>query len=230
MFFKNKIQAGKAKTSPVSIVNSNSIISEQFKMVRTNIEFSSIDEEIKTIVITSINPNAGKSTVSSNLAKSFATQEKKVLLVDADLRRPTIHKVFDLNNTIGLSTLFSQKDLTTFETIQQSYIDNLSILPSGVIPPNPSEMLSSKKMKGIVDELKTHFDIVIFDMPPFTAVADAQILSANTDGTIFVLRRGVDSKDHIRKCKDLLTSSNSNVIGAVFNMEEDKGVHYYYYN
>lgn len=229
MLFKNK-QKSKDKTSPVSIVDSNSIISEQFKMVRTNIEFSSIDEEIKTIVITSINPNAGKSTVSSNLAKSFATQEKKVLLVDADLRRPTIHKVFDVNNTIGLSTMFSQKDLPITETIQQSYIDNLSILPSGVIPPNPSEMLSSKKMRGIIHELEQYYDIVIFDMPPFTAVADAQIMSSKTDGTVFVLRRGVDSKDHIKKCKELVSSSNANVIGAVFNLEEDKGVHYYYYN
>lgn len=214
---------------PATLVDTNSIISEQFKMVRTNIEFSSIDEELKTIAITSINPNAGKSTICSNLAKSFASQEKRVLLVDADLRRPTVHKVFALDNYMGLSTLFTQKHLELSEAIQKSHVDNLDVLTSGVIPPNPSEMLSSKRMLTLIKEIETEYDLIIFDLPPVTAVADAQIVSGKVDGTIFVLRRGVDSRDHIRKAKELMKAANANIIGAVFNREEDKGEHYYYY-
>lgn len=222
---KKKIQ----DSQPAILVDTNSIIAEQFKMVRTNIEFSSIDDELKTIAVSSINPSAGKTTISSNLATSFASQDKKVLLVDADLRRPTVHKVFALDNQMGLSSLFTQKYIEFTDVVQQTYVENLDILTSGIIPPNPSEMLSSKKMLSLIKELEQAYDLVIFDLPPVTAVADAQIVSGKVDGTIFVLRRGVDSRDHIKKSKELMNSANANVIGAIFNREEDKGVHYYYY-
>lgn len=228
MFLKNK-EKKDSLISSISLVEHNYYISEQFKMVRTNIEFSSFDKDFKTILITSVNMDAGKSTISSNLAQTFASQEKKVLLIDADMRKPTIHKIFYLDNQTGLSTLFTQKNTPVLKALQESNTANLSILTSGVIPPNPTEMLSSKKMSSIINECKELFDLIIFDMPPLTAVADAQIISGKVDGTIFILRRGVDTKAQIKKCKELMKASNANVIGAIFNREENKDSQYYYY-
>jgi len=228
MIFKKKEKLHN-QIANVSLVETNTIVSEQFKMVRTNIEFSSIDEEIRTMVITSVNPGAGKSTISANLARTFASQDKRVLLIDADMRKPMVNKVFNLGNQLGLSTLFTNKNIDLNDAIQESDTENLSILTSGVIPPNPSEMLSSKKMTALIEECKEQFDLIIFDMPPLTAVADAQIMSGKADGTVLVLRRGVDNKDHIRKCKELVKAANANVIGAIFNREKDKDDHYYYY-
>lgn len=220
----------KQKEGPIQLVENDPIVLEQLKIVRTNIEFASIDDKIKTLAITSVNAGAGKSTITANLSRSFAFQNKKVLIIDADLRRPTIHKAFSLNNNKGLSSLLSDSTLTIDEAIQRSEDSNLYILTSGPIPPNPSEMLSSKKMEAIIEEGIARFDLIVFDLPPFNLVADAQIISNKVDATIFVLRKGVDSKVQIKKCKSSLESSNANVIGAIFNHEKIDRKHHYYYH
>lgn len=205
-----------------------SIVSEQFKMLRTNINFLSINQKIKSIVVTASDGSVGKTTISSNLAAAFASQNKRVLLVETDLRKSSIHKVFNLQNKIGLTTLIMSQDYKVMEAINKSNIENLFILTSGIQPPNPTELLSSKRMTDIMEGLENEFDLVIYDTPPITAVADAQIMAGKTDGTIFIVRKDRDSKDKIRKSKALLDAANTNVLGAVFNMEPVKEKSLYY--
>ncbi|PEJ59494.1 capsular biosynthesis protein [Bacillus sp. AFS002410] len=213
----------------ITLTNPKSPFAEQYRTVRTNIQFSSIDKKVKSILVTSSEPSEGKTTTIANLAVTYAQQGKKVLLVDADLRKPQLHSDFKLENFKGLTTAIAQeKSLKDF--IQKSQIDNLSILTSGPIPPNPSELLSSEKMKNLIAIMYEQFDIVLFDAPPLLAVTDAQIISQVCDGTILVVRRGHASKEKIKKAKELLTLVNANILGVVLNRaEQEKDGYYYYY-
>ena len=160
-----------------------SIVSEAYRTLRTNIQYSSFDKTIKSIVVTSAEAAEGKSTVSGNLALSFAQNEKRVIIVDCDLRKPSVHKNFKLSNLSGLSeVLIGKEDL---DNVIQSRNENLDILTSGKIPPNPSEMLSSTAMTNLIQKLGEKYDMVILDSAPLQAVTDAQILSgANILGTV----------------------------------------------
>lgn len=203
--------------SLITLVDPSSPVAEQYRTIRTNIRFSSsTDKEIKTIVITSSGPNEGKSTTASNLAVVCADSGQKVLLVDADMRKATIHKTFHVKNNYGLSTLLTVSRPMA-DTIQESLVPNLSILSSGPKPPNPSELLNSNKMNTIIKEMSENFDLVIFDMPPLVQVTDAQIVSSQVDGAMLVAREDVSSKDSLLKAKRLLTMVNANIIGAVYH-------------
>jgi protein-tyrosine kinase len=223
----------KAKTSDhkrklVTINNSKSPIAEQYRTIRTNIEFSSVDGEMKTILITSSGPGEGKSTTASNLAVVFAQQGKRVLLIDADLRKPTAHYTFNLTNTFGLtSVLTKQMDLAEAATATNE--ENLFILPSGPIPPNPAEVLGSKAMEELLSKSAENFDFVLFDAPPMLAVADPQILANKVDGTILVVSSGTTEIEQAVKAKELLHNSKSKLLGAVLNNKKVENAHYYYY-
>lgn len=214
----------------IALTDPTSPITEQYRTIRTNIQFaSSTDRRLQTIVMTSSGPGEGKSTTSANLSVVFAKAGQRVLLVDADMRKPTVYKTFQINNNEGLSTLLStKKDL--MDAIQLSGVDNLSILPSGPKPPNPSELLGSIRMNQLIDEMRTHFDIIIFDMPPVVTVTDAQIMASRTDGTLLVVREKVTDKDSIQKAKELLQLVNARVLGVVYNgTTQTKDQSYYYY-
>lgn len=207
-----------------------SIEAEAYRTLRTNIQYSSFDDDIKTIVITSSGPGEGKSTTASNLAVSMSQYDKKVLLIDCDLRKPTIHKKFNISNTNGLSNFLVGE--VGFDEAAFTYNDNLTILSSGNIPPNPSEMIASKKMKNFIAVLKQRFDFIIIDAPPVIAVTDAQILSTITDGVILVTAYGQAEKEAVKKAKELLDKVKANIIGAVMTkveMNRGKGYGYYYY-
>lgn len=204
-----------------------SIAAESYRTLRTNIQYSSFDEECKVIVITSSVPGEGKSTTAGNLALSMAEGEKMVLLVDCDLRKPSIHKNFGISNAKGLSDVIVEKE--SVKDVCQKYNKNLTILTSGKIPPNPAEMLNSKSMLNLLEGLKQVFDYIILDTPPVQAVADAQILSAKADGTIVVVRAESTKKDAVHSTVDLLKKVNSNIIGTVLNGQETKRSSYYYY-
>ncbi|WP_423189026.1 CpsD/CapB family tyrosine-protein kinase [Alkalibacterium sp. f15] len=208
--------------------NPNSSISEQFRTIRTNLHFSMIDRKFKTIVITSAGQGAGKSFAAINLAATIASENKRVLLVDADLRRPTVNRTFRLNNYLGLTTLLADKDLSASKVIRYNRNTNLYILTSGAIPPNPSELLSSDRMNEIMKELEADFDLIIYDMPPVLAVTDAQILASKVDGTIFVLPKGQVTEEDAMKSKELLDIVGARVIGAIFNRVKKKNNDYYY--
>ncbi|MCI7444284.1 MAG: CpsD/CapB family tyrosine-protein kinase [Clostridium sp.] len=208
--------------------NSKSISAEAYKTLRTNIQYSSFDKEIKTILVTSTIPGEGKSTIAGNLALSFAQQDKKVLVIDCDLRKPSLHKIFKLSNLKGLSDIIvGNSDL---EKAMYNYKDNFDILTSGKIPPNPSEILASNAMTALLEKLKTKYDIIIIDSAPLQAVTDAQIISNKVDGTLLVIRAGVTKREAILQAKELLNKVNAKILGVVLNgVENNSEKHYYYY-
>ncbi|TQR12708.1 CpsD/CapB family tyrosine-protein kinase [Psychrobacillus soli] len=211
----------------VTSANTKSIVSEQFRTLRTNINFSMPDKELKTFLITSSSPGEGKSTVSANTAVVFAQQGKRVLLVDSDMRKPTVHYTFHLTNTLGLSNLLTRQ-ATVAEVVKTSEIENLHIITCGPIPPNPAELLSSQTMNKVIEEMKESYDIIIFDAPPLLSVTDAQILSNKCDGTILILSAGETEKEGILRAKEALVSSKANIIGVVMNNFQLHKDHYYY--
>lgn len=229
MFKKKLKETNGERPSLITLTRPSSVIAEQFRTIRTNIQFSMVDQDLKTIVVTSAGPGAGKSTISANLAVTFASQGKKVLLVDADMRKPTVHKTFRLPNHDGLTTLLTEKDVQISDIAHRAPTEGLFIITSGVIPPNPSELLASKRMDRLMNELEQIFDLIIFDMPPVIAVTDAQVMASKVDGTIFVIPKGLTNKDMVLKSKDLLEKVHANVIGAIFNRVEISGDNYYYY-
>jgi len=203
-------------------------ISEQYRTLRTNIEFSSIDDPIRTILITSTAPGEGKSTTTANLAIVFAQQGKKVLIVDTDLRNPTVHYTFRIANTRGLTNVLT-KQSTLNEAIQLSNIKDVYVLTCGPIPPNPAELIGSASMTNFIQIASEEFDIVIFDTPPILAVTDAQILANKVDGSILVFSSGDTQIAAAVKAKDILSNAQSKLLGAVLNKKKAKDSQYYYY-
>ncbi|MEI5989604.1 hypothetical protein A5881_001097 [Enterococcus termitis] len=228
---KGRVQK-KQKTKAVSLItlaDKSSPISEQYRTIRTNIQYAMVDRDLKTLVITSSGPSEGKSTTSANLAIVFANSGKRVLLVDADMRKPTVAKTFALDNIRGLSTLLGSRETMLHQVVQSSGVDNLFVMTSGPKPPNPSELLDSRRMKELILELKQQYDLVIFDMPPVVAVTDAQIVSSKTDGTILVVRENVSKRDSLLKAKSLLEMVDANILGVVYNGSKNISDQGYYY-
>ncbi|MGF9714802.1 MULTISPECIES: CpsD/CapB family tyrosine-protein kinase [Paenibacillus] len=215
----------------ITDVNPKSYISEAYRTLRTNIQFSTIDNHIRSIIVTSPEPSEGKSTTITNLAVAFAQEGKKVVLVDADLRKPTLHHFFMKSNRIGLSNLLAGQ-FTLQQAISDTHIDNLSLICSGPVPPNPAEMLNSKRLEQQLEELKEMFDIILFDAPPTLAVTDAQVLSTKCDGVVFVLNSGKVKRDTARKAIDRLNHVNAKILGVVLNNKDrnkNESPYYYYY-
>lgn len=212
----------------ITLSDTRSPISEQYRTVRTNIQFSSVDSTIKTLMITSAGPSEGKSTTVANLAVVFAQQEKKVLLIDADMRKPTVHYTFQLHNHRGLTNVLT-KQTSLLDAINKTDQENLVILTSGPIPPNPAELLASRSMDELLDEALKSFDIILFDTPPVLAVTDAPILANKCDGTILVVNSGRTEMEAALKAKELLMSANAKLLGTVLNQKKAKDSQYYYY-
>ncbi|MDY3207546.1 CpsD/CapB family tyrosine-protein kinase [Clostridium baratii] len=204
-----------------------SIEAESYRILRTNIMYSSFDKEIKRILVTSAEPGEGKSITSGNLAIAFAHDEKKVILIDCDLRRPSLHKKFRISNNKGLSDAIINKD--KLNDCIQKRTEYLDILTAGKIPPNPSEMLGSQAMSSLLDELSNIYDVIILDSPPVLAVTDAQILSTKVDGTILVVRGEKTKKDSAIAAKGVLNKVNANILGTVLNGGNKNKDNYYYH-
>ncbi|GAB1793256.1 CpsD/CapB family tyrosine-protein kinase [Priestia megaterium] len=216
------------KRSLISLTNPQSPITEQFRVVRTSIQFSSVDTDIRSVVITSPNPGEGKSTVAANLAIVFAQQGKRILLIDSDLRKPTVHYTFRIENLIGLSNILTRQS-SLEKAVKTTRQENLWVLTSGPIPPNPAELLSSSNMSALLEQVKNEYDFVIFDSPPVLNVTDAQILSNSTDGVILVISSGKTQKDSGKKAKELLENAKAKILGVVLNNKEVQDNQYYYY-
>ena len=231
MFFKSKLEKAIENQKYIGFVverKPKSVVSEAYRTLRTNIQYSSFDKKIKTIVVTSAEAAEGKSTVSGNLALAFAQNENKVIILDCDLRKPSVHKNFKVSNLSGLSEVLIGK--VELKDVIQKRNENLDILTSGKIPPNPSEMLSSSSMSILIDKLKEEYDIVILDSAPLGVVTDAQILSTKVDGTILVTRAERTKRDVVLEAKNSLEKVGANILGCVLHsVENSKGKYYYYY-
>ena len=230
MFKQKKTQHNEQVNSLITVMKPSSVISEEFRTLRTNIQFSMVDKKFTTLMFTSASPGEGKTTVASNVAVVFASQGKKVLLIDADMRNPSVHQLFNLLNHKGLTDLLTGDNSSIQDIVHQTMIKNLFVLTCGIIPPNPSELLASNRMNQLMDNLKDHFDLILFDLPPILAVTDAQVMANKTDGTIFVIRNGVAEKNNLYKAKELLEHVHANVIGVVYNDKKrstDAAYHYY---
>ncbi len=225
---KNKKKTINNSRSLITVLNSKSPISEQYRTIRTNIQFSSVDNEIKTLMVTSAGPGEGKSTTVANLAVVFAQQGKKVLLVDADLRKPTVHYTFNQTNTFGLTSVLTQQ-MSLLKAVNEPAEKNLYVLTSGPIPPNPAELISSKAMEQFFEEAQELFDIVLFDAPPLLAVTDAQLLANKCEGSILVVSSGKTEKELAVKAKELLDTAKGKLLGVVLNNKKMKSNQQYYY-
>ena len=206
-----------------------SIISESIKTLRTNLQFSNVDNGFKTILITSANAGEGKSFIASNLAISFAQANKKTLLIDCDLRKGRLHKLFELPNVQGFSTMLTDVIANSKKYINKTRIKNLDVITRGFYPPNPSELLSSKKFKEVVDYLKGKYDIIIFDGAPCNGVTDSVIISTVADETILVAYENKTTKSTLDAAHESLEKVNSHITGLVLNGMNRKVAKYYSY-
>lgn len=202
-------------------------ISEAYRTLRTNILFSGVDKTIQSIVITSSGATEGKSTTAVNTAAAFIQMEKKVILIDGDLRKPRLHKIFELSNESGLTNVLMNQNLLK-KNIQK--VDGIDLLTSGPVPPNPSEMLGSEKMKGLIDHLKESYDYVIIDSPPVAYVTDGALLASYVDGTILVVAAGQTDSRAATNAKEQLDKVSANILGAVLTKIPRKGNGYYKYH
>lgn len=213
--------------SLVSVTDPSSVVAEQFRTIRTNIQFSAVDKKIQSLVVTSAEPSEGKSTVSSNLAVVWAKQNEKVLLIDADLRRPIAHRTFNLLNAAGLSSYLSNNAVYE-EIIQETEVPNLSVISSGPVPPNPAELLNSRHINTLIERLEDEYDIIIFDAPPINTVTDAQLLANKADGVILVVPQGIAEKGSVTHAVEQLNKVHAKVLGTVMNrFKADKAPGYY---
>ncbi|MDO5018415.1 MAG: CpsD/CapB family tyrosine-protein kinase [Lagierella massiliensis] len=206
-----------------------SIVDEAIRTLRTNIAFSSTDNSLKSLVITSSNPSEGKSNISIRLARSMAHNGQKVLLIDCDLRNPSVGKYIGVDVGIGMTNLLVQ-DISVKEVmIKDEKSPYLDIILTGPVPPNPSELLGSEKMKRLVSEFENEYDIVILDSPPAGLLTDAQILSTMADGTILVVAQGESTREKIDMTIQNLRNVDANILGIVFNKVKIKGTKGYGY-
>lgn len=200
----------------ITVANPRSPIAEAYRTLRTNIQFSSLDKPLHTLLVTSASPEEGKSTTLANLAVTFAQAGNEVVVVDSDLRRPSLHTLFELPNERGLTT-YVLEDPDAEPPIQATGIERLRVLTSGPLPHNPSELLGSQRMERAVAALRERADLVLFDCPPVVAVADAAVLGRRLDGCLLIISVGKTRRDHASRAKRLLDKANVNVLGAVLN-------------
>lgn len=213
----------------VTLHTPRSPISEAFRVIRTNLSFSAIDDGLQSLVITSSSPGEGKSTISANLAIVMAQTGRKVIIVDSDLRRPTQHKLFRLANNQGLTTALLDAHTPLEEHIQDTIIPGMRVLTSGPIPPNPAELLNSHRMETIRKALSNIADIVIFDTPPSLTVADASILAPQVSGCVLVVDAGKTRQHALKQSLERLEKSNAHILGIVINqLNVSRGGYYYY--
>ena len=213
----------------VTITNPRSPISEAFRTLRTNLEFSSLDKPIRSMVVTSAAPEEGKSTTLANLAVTIAQAGKKVILVDCDLRRPSLHQIFNARSAPGFTDVMRDDTLMQKPPLQDTSVANLRLLTSGTIPPNPAELIASRRMGEVIAALQQLADVILFDAPPVIAVTDGAVLASKVDAVLLVVSAGRTKREHAKKAKALLEKVNAHLIGTVLNNVKGEASLYQYY-
>ncbi len=213
----------------ITFTNPRSPISEAFRTLRTNLEFSSLDKPIRSMVVTSAAPEEGKSTTLANLAVALAQTGKRIIVVDCDLRRPSLPQIFDVHGTLGFTDIMRDDALLAKLPLQETCVPNLHLLSSGALPPNPAELLASRRMSEVIAALQQQADMILFDAPPVIAVTDSAVLASKVDAVLLVISAGKTKRDHAKKAKALLDKVNAHLIGAVLNNVKGEASLYQYY-
>ena len=203
-----------------------SITAESYRSLRTNIQYSSIDKQVKTLVVTSSNAGEGKSTVSGNLAYTFFQSGKRVLIIDCDLRKPSLHRKFNVSNEVGLTDVLV--GTSELNKVMKKIDDNLYLLTTGTLPPNPAEIIGSNTMENFLDECKINFDYIILDTPPILPVTDSKLLAIKADATVLVVRSEISKSKQVSQAFKELEKVNANVIGTILNDVEMHSEKLYY--
>lgn len=215
--------------SLVTLTDPRSPVAEAFRALRTNLEFSSLDRPLRSLLVTSAAPEEGKSTLLANLAVSIAQAEKQVILADCDLRRPAQHTLFGLKDSPGLTTMLRDGATLSDPPLQDTSVPGLKVLTSGPLPPNPPDVLSSQRMEQALAALLDRCDILLLDAPPIIAVTDAAILAARADAVLLVVNAGKTRREHAQRAKALLEHVNARLLGVVLNgVPLDDAVHLYH--
>lgn len=218
-----EIQGDKAR--PYVAEQPRSPIAEAFRSLRTNLEFAAVEKPLRTLLVTSVGSGEGKTTTATNLAIVIAQGGKRVVLLDADLRRPRVHRFFNLSNRVGLSEVF-RDHVKLEDALQPTIVDGLSVITSGSIPPNPAELLGSEKMTHILDELLASADVVVIDSPPFL-VADASVLAAKVDGVLLVIQPGKTNAHAALTMHEQLQRGAARIVGVTLNRIPRRRAYYY---
>ena len=203
-----------------------SITAESYRSLRTNIQYSSIDKQVKTLVVTSSNAGEGKSTVAGNLAYTFFQNGKRVLIIDCDLRKPSLHRKFNVSNEEGLTDVLV--GTSKLNNVMKKVDDNLYLLTTGTLPPNPAEIIGSNTMENFLEQCKINFDYIILDTPPILPVTDSKLLAIKADATVVVVRSEVSKSKHVSQAFKELEKVNANIIGTILNDVEMYSEKLYY--
>ncbi len=201
----------------ITLIDPRSPAAEAYRTLRTNLTFAALDKPIETLVVTSAALGEDKSTVLANLAITMAQGEQRIILVDADLRRPGLHEIFGTINDRGLTTMIVEEAALEEPPLIDVGVDNLWLVPSGPLPPNPAGILGSRKMEQVIAALKARADVVLFDAPPVVAVTDAAVLGTKVDGVLLVIHAGRTRREHAQRAKELLERGHVRIVGAVLN-------------
>ena len=213
----------------VTLSSPRSPISEAYRTLRTNLQFVSLDKPLRTLLVTSPGAEEGKSTMLANLAVAMAQGEKRVILVDCDLRRPSLHKLLGLESKPGLTTMMVEEEAMSEPPLQETAVSGLYFLASGLLPPSPADLLGSRRMDRVLELLKERADVVLLDAPPVVAVSDAAVLATKVDGVLLVVSAGQTKRDSVQAAKTRLEKVNANLIGAVLtNVPLDASLERYY--
>lgn len=213
----------------ITVSEPRSPISEAYRTLRTNLDFASLDQALKTLAVTSAGVGEGKSTTLANLAVVSAQAGRNVILVDADLRRPTLHQVFGLGNDVGLTSLMMDEEALASPPVQETGIEGLTVLTSGPLPPNPADLMGSRRMEGVIATLAERAEQVLFDTPPVVAVTDAAVLATKVDGVLLVISAGKTRREYARSAVQRLEQINARLVGTVLtNVQMDAGFRGYY--
>ncbi len=226
----SRIPGDRYREKLITVKHPRSPISEAYRVLRTNLQFSSLDRPLRTLVVTSPNPVEGKSTTVANLGVVMAQAGKSVILVDADLRRPVLHRVFQVENDRGLTDALLSEEPSLDGHLQPTGVENLRLLNTGPLPPNPSELLGSQRMARLIEQLKEEADVILFDSPPSLAVTDASVLATQTDGVLLVADAGRTRRNLAKESAERFQQVGANLLGVVLNrLKPGRGGYYYYY-
>jgi len=205
------------QTDLITLTDPRSPAAEAYRTLRTNLTFAALDAPLKTLAVTTAAPDDEKAKILANLAVTMAQSERRTILVEADLRRPSLHEIFGVTSEPGLTTMIVDEAMLNNPPLVQTGVPNLWLLPSGPLPPNPSDLLGSQKMEQAIAALTSHADVVIFDAPPVVSATDAVVLGTKVDGVLLVVSAGRTKREHAQRAKELLERVHIRIVGTVLN-------------